>query len=243
MVKINKESRVSDGEIIVDGVPIEEIIENFSFEQLIFHMLQKRKPSENEKKLLRAYLVSLCEHGNTAPSALAARVPASVNSPFEMGVISFLATAAGDYHFGALRKCMEHLKEISEKGLDVEQYVDEKLNRREKIFGFGHRVHKKNIDPRSKALFDFIDKIGFKGKYILLVKQLDEVLHKRKGIRVNIDGVGAGILLDLGFSESIAPLFVFISRMISVAKIFEEEQSSPDISPYIGLVKRERKKG
>ena len=66
------------------------------------------------------------------------------------GVTSAIGALKGPLHGGANEAVMVMLEEIG--SLDnVEAYIKKKLDNKEKIMGFGHRVYK-NGDPRAKHL-------------------------------------------------------------------------------------------
>lgn len=79
-------------------------------------------------------------------STFAARVCASTLTDIYSCVTTAIGALKGPLHGGANERVFDMLKEVRESG-DVNAYLQEKLDSKEKIMGFGHRVYKKK-DPR-----------------------------------------------------------------------------------------------
>ena len=230
-------SIVRDGEILARGVPIGDLIGSTGFVDMLFFQLQSRSPTEAERAMLDAYLVSLCEHGVTSPSTHGARVAASVRGPFAASAISFIAGAMGPLHFGALERAMEALLELDTPGESTRAFIDRHAKARRRVWGFGHRFHKstpdsgpdrplhEDADPRVRRLIELADTLGWEGRHLARVREIGRLLCERKGIPINIDGVAAGLLLDMGFAPQSALLFVVLGRLPNIARLYHEEQS------------------
>jgi len=230
-------SRVRDGEILARGLPIGEVISAVSYIDMLFFQLQARSPSDAERTMMNAYLVSLCEHGVTSPSTHGPRVTASVRAPFGATAISFIATAMGPYHFGALERSMDVLLELDETEETSLAYIERKASEGERIWGYGHRFHKstgesadrpgsavqEDADPRVRWLIRRADELGWDGRHLRRVREMGRLLHERKRIPINIDGVAAGLLLDMGFTPETALLFVIVGRLPNIARLHAEE--------------------
>ena len=186
--------------------------------------------------MMNAYLVSLCEHGVTSPSTHGARVAASVRAPFAASAISFIAGALGPYHFGALERAMDELIELDRTGETPEQFVERHAAAGERIWGYGHRFHKSEpgpdaeaphhecVDPRVRALTQLADELAWQGQHLANVREIGRLLYQRKRVPINIDGVAAGLLLDMGFDPGAAMLFVIVGRLPNIARLHREEQ-------------------
>ena len=238
------ESRVLDGELLARGVPIGELIDRASFLDSIFFQVLARYPTGSERAMIDAYLVSLCEHGVTSPSTHGARVAASVRAPFAACAISFIAGAMGPYHFGALENAMHELRLLAASGEEPEAFVARRLATAERIWGFGHRFHKsapdsanpdrldrlqEHADPRVRALTRLADRLQWDGPHLALARAVGRRLYERKRIPINIDGLGAGLLLDMGFPPQAAMLFVILGRLPNIARLcMEEHEQTPN---------------
>lgn len=246
-------SLVLDGEILARGVPLSSMIGAVSFVDMLFFQLQARYPSREEALLMEAYLVSLCEHGVTSPSTHGARVAASVGAPFAASAVNFISAAMGRYHFGALEMAMHQLREITAGALDPAEYLDRRLATGERLWGFGHRFHKsagatdlgeaeirrlqEGTDPRVRSMLALADRLNWTGPHLTLVRRLGRLLYERKGVPINVDGMAAGLLLDMGFEPDVAMLFVVLGRLPNIARLHQEEQDERP-NRFVGLACR-----
>lgn len=235
------ESLVVDGEIFARGVRIGELVGSIGYVEMLFFEVLGRYPSAIEREMTEAYLVSLCEHGVTSPSTHGARVSASVRAPFAGSAIAFIAGAMGPYHFGALEQAMLELRGLVSSGESVEQHVEARLRSGVRIWGFGHRFHKSSdgsgshrdaverfherADPRVRRLIELADQLGWNGPHLRAAREIGRLLYQRKRIPINIDGIAAGLLLDMGFDPASAMLFVIVGRLPNIARLHLEEQS------------------
>ncbi len=228
-------SLVRDGEILARGIPIGDLVAQMGYIDMLFFQLQARVPTPLERRMMEAYLVSLCEHGVTSPSTHGARVAASVRAPFAATAMSFIAGAMGAFHFGALERAMLDLLELDRSGDTPEAFVARRLATRERIWGYGHRFHKsepgpshrtdlqEDADPRVRALLALADELEWQGRHVANVRAIGRILHREKNVPINIDGIAAGLLLDMGFSPETALLFVIIGRLPNIARLHQEE--------------------
>ena len=79
-------------------------------------------------------------------STFSSRVTASTMSDLYSAVVSGLCTLKGPLHGGARSEVMTMIETIGSPE-NAEKFVLEKIEKREKIMGFGHRVYK-TYDPR-----------------------------------------------------------------------------------------------
>ncbi len=247
-------SAVLDGDVLARGIPIGRLIGSVSYVDMLFFQTQARYPTPAEAQVMEAYLVSLCEHGVTSPSTHGTRVAASVGAPFAACAVNFITAAMGQYHFGALERSMAQLAEIKASKASLEEYVDACLARGERLWGFGHRFHKSApvasldpgtieqlqecTDPRVRRLIEIADELQWQGTNLALVRRLGRLLYERKGVPINVDGIAAGLLLDMGFDPRIAMLFVMLGRLSNMARLYLEEQHERP-NRFVGLASRE----
>ena len=94
------------GRIAFRGHPIQDLIGNVSFPQMIWLMTVGRLASAEEAALLEAALVAGVDHGPQAPSIAAARMTATcgvgLNNAMANGV-----NMLGDVHGGAGEQCAD----------------------------------------------------------------------------------------------------------------------------------------
>ena len=68
---------MSPGSIRYRGFPIEDLIGNVSFPQMVWLMVAGDLPNEAQSRLLEAALISAVDHGPQAPSIAIARMAAT----------------------------------------------------------------------------------------------------------------------------------------------------------------------
>jgi citrate synthase len=201
----------SDG-LYTRGIDQTNIIRDYSYEEMVFLLLRGRRPSAAEANLLRAVIVSHVSHGITGQSTLAVREAADCRSSFLHALIAGFSVGAGDFHQGGLRAAMEELEAFARlTDHEVEAEVERRLADRRRIFGFGHRFFKQ-ADPRAETLKRLADESGIAGPHLRIAQRIEYLLVERKGIHMNIEAAGGGILLDLGFPSAIGHVFIILGR-------------------------------
>lgn len=224
---------IAPGSINVRGYPIQNLIGEVSFSQMIWLMLRGDLPTVAQAALLEAALVAAVDHGPQAPSIAIARMSVTcgvgINNAMASGV-----NALGDVHGGAGQQAMQLYADIAsamESGLSVNdaagREIAERLEKREHIPGFGHRFH--HIDPRATRLLQLVDAAASRkevsGTYADIGRACERVLEQRTGrqLPMNIDGATAVIYSELGFgSEQGRGLFI-LSRSVGIlAHAYEE---------------------
>ncbi|PMN88323.1 citryl-CoA lyase [Enterovibrio norvegicus] len=228
---------MTPGEIGYYGYPIEELIGNVSFTQMIWLMTQGSLPSPEKAKLLDAALMSAVDHGPQAPSIAIARMAATCG----VGLNNAMASAVnvlGDVHGGAGEQAMAFYQMIDEiaqnEDVDVVTATKNGLEKQRELFGkfipgFGHRFHP--VDPRAPHLMAVVE--GAKtdgvveGRYLAIAQQVELQLEQEKGkkIPMNIDGATAVIYAELGVAPELARGLFCLSRSVGIlAHAWEQTQ-------------------
>ncbi|AZK48096.1 citrate/2-methylcitrate synthase [Paenibacillus lentus] len=213
-------------------------LKNVSLPYNFLYMLSGEKPDEVAVRALDQALVLHADHELNA-STFSARVTIATLSDIYSGITSAIGTLKGPLHGGANEAVMNMLSEIGT--LDkAEAYIQNKLNNREKIMGFGHRVYK-NGDPRAKHLQKMSRELSvLKGDstlYDISVK-VEELVTGQKGLKPNVDFYSASVYTLLGIpSDLFTPIFA-ISRLSGwTAHILEQLDDNRIIRPradYVG---------
>jgi 2-methylcitrate synthase len=194
-------------------------------------------PSLDEKAMDVALMLH-ADHELNA-STFAARVTASTLSDLYSAITSAVGTLKGPLHGGANERVMELLEEIPVPER-AEEVVKAKLARHERIMGFGHRVYKVE-DPRATILRDWSHRIGEeKGNlsYYDRLRQVEEVVHREKGLYPNVDLYSGSVYTLLGIPKDLfTPVFA-VSRVVGwTAHVLEEYTDLRLIRPtanYVG---------
>ena len=227
---------MSPGTIRYRGYPVEELIGNVSFPQMIWLLVMGKLPNAAQSKLLEAALTAAVDHGPQAPSIGLARMAVTCGVGLNNAIASAVNTL-GDVHGGAGEQAVEFYQNVVEamdSGMSVEEAVERKLSEffdREKGFvpGFGHRFHP--VDPRAPRLLELVDQAtqagDVSGIYATIARQIEWALKQKKGKRIpmNIDGATAVIYAELGCPPPLARGFFCLSRSVGIlAHAWEQTQ-------------------
>jgi citrate synthase len=217
-------------DIWVKGYDIGSLMQRSTFAETIFLLHLGRIPSKQEGRLLDAILISSADHGPGSPSAATARLACSGNRRSVSSAIAAGVLAIGDEHGGAGMACMETIAAglalVKADGLSIEEaagkIVDDARDRKTRISGMGHRVHSQ--DPRKDVLFGMAREFGLARDGIAFMLALeDAVATKIKPLPINIDGVLAAVLYDLGFPPIFGRLAFIIGRVAGLSAEVAEE--------------------
>ena len=104
-----------------------------------FYMMHGSEPTKTEERALDMDLILHAEHELNA-STFAARIAASTLADMYACVVAATGTLMGPLHGGAAQEVMKMLREVAIPRR-AENYVKRKLERKERIMGFGHRVY------------------------------------------------------------------------------------------------------
>jgi len=204
------------------------------------YMLTGEEPAQVAIQAMDKALVLHADHELNA-STFASRVTVATLSDIYSGVTSAIGALKGPLHGGANEAVMVMLDEIGSL-TNVEPYVQNKLDNKVKIMGFGHRVYK-NGDPRAKHLMQMSRQLGeLKGDMTLyeMSIKIEELVTGQKGLKPNVDFYSASCYTMLGIPRDLfTPIFA-ISRVSGwTAHILEQYDDNRLIRPraeYVGPV-------
>ena len=210
---------IVDGETIIHGYKITDLIDKVNFTDAIVLELKGEMPTEKERAMLDAILISTIDNGMGPPSVTNARNSSSAGNPVQAAVAAGIL-GVGEYHGGAIEECARLLQ----LGLSAEKLFEKVVSSGDRIPGFGHKIYK-DEDPRATQIFEKAKELGFFGEYCELVKEVEKVMEEKKGkkIVINVDGAIAAVVSDMGFDWRLGKGFFIIGRVVGlIAHIFEE---------------------
>ena len=222
------------GSISLRGMPIENLIGNKSFVEMIWLMTTGDQINGKKSALLEAALVAAVDHGPQAPSIAAARMSATcgvdINNSLATGI-----NVLGDIHGGAGQQALELYVEIKKEGIEN---IDNVLKKHKDmnggfIPGFGHRFHKPT-DPRAPRLIELVNAAADQGEvsgvFSEIACEIEERLSNKKPVPMNIDGATAVIYAELGCPPPLARGLFCISRSVGIlAHTWEQMQQDERI--------------
>lgn len=214
--------------------------ENASVAENFLYMLLGKQPDPVAIEALDKALVLHADHELNA-STFAARVTVATLSDIYSGVTSAIGALKGPLHGGANEAVMEMLEEIGSFEA-VEAYVNNKLDNKEKLMGFGHRVYK-NGDPRAKHLQKMSHELGkLTGdlKWYNMSVKIEDMVVGQKGLKPNVDFYSASVYTTLGIPRDLfTPIFAISRTSGWAAHILEQFENNRLIRPraeYVGPV-------
>lgn len=206
------------------------------------YMLKGEEPTRTAEKALDMDLILHAEHELNA-STFAARIAASTLADFYACIVAATGTLMGPLHGGAAQEVMKMLREVATPRR-AEQYVVSKLEKGERIMGFGHRVYRGIIDPRAELLRDLAKKLSAEGgsKWFEISEAIAKAAYKHKKLLPNVDFYSASVYANLGIPDD---LFVNIFAMGRIAgwsaHVIEQYENNRLIRPrakYTGETER-----
>jgi len=209
---------------------VEDLIGKASFVDVFLKQTFGKAPSEAERRIVEAVLITLMEHGLT-PSAIAARMVYS-SSPenLQSGVAAGLL-AVGSQFVGTMEGAAVLLRRIvdAEDGrAEARLIAREHHERRMPVPGFGHHLHKPD-DPRAKALLDLAREAGTAGAFSATLQWLAEEVDAaaERHITINATGAVAAVLGDIEIPVQLMRGFAVLSRAAGLIAHIAEEQRDP----------------
>src|SRR6476660_2208977 len=197
-----------------------------------FYKLNGEVPPTWRIRMMDTIFILYADHEFNA-STFAARVTASTLADMYAAVTSACGTLKGPLHGGANEESMKMLDEI--KTADrAEAWLMDKLSKKAKIMGFGHRVYKTG-DSRVPAMREIARDLGKrtgKENWVPICEELERVMEREKQLYCNVDLYAAPVLTMLGFaSELNTPIFA-ASRVAGwCAHVVEQHDNNRLIRP------------
>ncbi|WP_038068421.1 citrate synthase/methylcitrate synthase [Thermus scotoductus] len=185
--------------------------EDLSHAANFLYMANGVEPSKEQERLMDAALILHAEHGFNA-STFTAIAAFSTETDLYSAITAAVASLKGPRHGGANEAVMKMIREIGTPKR-AREWVREKLAKKERIMGMGHRVYKA-FDPRAGVLEKLARIVaethGHSTEYQILKiveEEAGKVLNPR-GIYPNVDFYSGVVYSDLGFGlEFFTPIF------------------------------------
>lgn len=174
--------------------------------------------TKTQARLLESYMILTMEHGLNA-STFAARVTISTQSDLVAAITSALGTMKGPLHGGAPSGVIELLEEIKTEDR-ISETIHKKLENKERVMGFGHRVYK-TIDPRAEALkekmLELVDLPDWMNLALKTEKEAISILKQYKPnqkLYTNVEYYAAAIMKSLGIDPELFTAIFSSSRVV-----------------------------
>lgn len=201
--------------------------------------LHQKEPKELWVKAMHASLILYAEHEFNA-STFTARVITATMSDVYAGITGAIGALRGPLHGGANEAAMDLIEEFRTPEQATQGILD-KLARKDKIMGFGHRVYVEK-DPRNVVIKEWSKRLGedigdTKGLY-QISEAIEKVMWEQKKLFPNLDFYSASAYHFMGIpTPYFTPIFIFSRTAGWLAHIFEQRGNNKLIRPssqYIG---------
>lgn len=220
---------------ILNGQKPVEPRTDLSYSGNFLYMITGKVPTKQEEEIFDQLLLLYSEH-EMPNSTFAARIIASTQSDMYGALTGAVASLKGNLHGGANEAVMVMLNEAESAGHFVE-LIKEKLQRKEKIMGFGHRVYMKKFDPRALVMKEALYRLcQVLGDFSLYEKceAGEQLMEQEKGIYPNLDYYAAPVYWLLGVPIPLYTPIFFSSRVAGLcAHIIEQQENNRIFRPRV----------
>jgi citrate synthase len=237
MAIVARSARVADGH--EDSVS-DDVVATGKTAAEKFLLRWRGEADPRHAKAIDTYWICTAEHGLNA-STFTARIAASTGADAAAALSAAVGTLSGRLHGGAPAHVIPMIDEVAEMG-DAERYVDDLLERGDRIMGFGHRVYRAE-DPRARLLRHTAEDLG--AVRVDTAKALEEAAlaalqrrHPERVLATNVEYWAAVVLDVADIPAKLTPAMFACARVAGwSAHILEQKRAARLIRPsarYIG---------
>lgn len=204
-------------------------------EKILFQMHSGNNPERLKKlgKILNTIMILHAEHGQNC-SATTVRNVASARGSIYTAISSGMAAFNGSIHGGASQFVSAMYEELLKSSLDIDSYVDKKIESKELLMGFGQRTYNriKNCwDPRVEKMynmltdesFDFPEVEDYKNAAIKLIERVtNDEFYKSRNLTPNPDLFNCIFYKLFGVPREMNTVMLALGRIIGWTANFLE---------------------
>jgi citrate synthase len=234
-------ARLRAGKQPIDPDPSLDLVEGFLYQ------LNGARPDAGTTRALDAYFVVGAEHGLNA-STFTARVITSTRSDLASAVAGAIGALKGPLHGGAPSEVVEQIHQVGSPER-AEAWVNEMLDKGERLMGFGHRVYRA-YDPRAAALRKVAESMEHPPEWLALAIAVEDVAlrvlekrHPERALKTNVEFYAAPVLMGVGLTPDLFPATFALARHAGwTAHVIEQAADNRLIRPdarYIGPAERD----
>jgi len=205
---------------------------NLSFSKNFFYMCFGKTPSKDIIKAFDVSLILYAEHSFNV-STFTARTITSSLSDIHSAITGAIGSLKGPLHGGANEEVMNMMNKIN-KPENALKWINNALNKKEVVMGFGHRVYKKGDSrvPTMEKYFKKVSKITNDRKLLKIYEIVKKVMIERKDIHPNVDYPTGPTYHLMGFdTDFFTPIFVMSRISGWSAHIIEQHAANKLIRP------------
>lgn len=220
--------------------PSEELSHAANF----LYMLSGEKPGAVATETFDMALTLHADHGLNA-STFTAMVVASTFADVYSSVTGGIGALSGPLHGGANQDVMQALFDLDESDMTAREWVEDVVDRGERVPGWGHRVYDVT-DPRATLLRGKLQDLAEASgetrwlDYTTTISEylVDEQRLTQKGVAPNVDFYSGSVYYQLGIPiDMYTPIFAMARTGGWLAHVFEYQADNRLIRPraeYVG---------
>jgi citrate synthase len=197
-----------------NGMNIVEPLDDHNTAFNFLYMLNDEEPGEYAEKTMDLCLILHAEHGMNA-STFTARTICSTLADMFAAVTGAIGALKGALHGGANEQVIKMLLDIEDQEEDPVEYIKDRLDSKEKVMGFGHRVYK-TMDPRAKLLREEAEGLSKETEHEKLFEwsiAIMETMKDEKDIDPNVDFFSATVYYSMGIQPDLFTCIFAMSRI------------------------------
>ncbi len=213
-----------------------------AFSENFLAMLSGERPTERAARIFDVAMILHAEHEMNA-STFTARVVAGTGADLTSAVVAAIAALSGPLHGGANAAAMALFEVWGSPGR-ARAAVNELLERRQKLYGFGHPLYRA-YDPRAtilKRLSEELSTGGGEPNWYAITEAAERAVFDAKGLYPNVDLYSASVYRYLGIpTDMFTPLFAASRTAGWAAHVLEQQADNRIIRPsatYVGEPRR-----
>ncbi len=210
-----------------------DLIGKIGFTDYFWLLVICEMPSDAQRQMLDACLVSIAEHG-LVPSVQAARMTLAAGPEAWQGAMAAGLLGMGTVVAGSTESAGQFLHAVLSEahGDDIAASAQDHLTTlkaaRQKVPGLGHPQHASG-DPRANRLLKLSDELGISGRYVEVLRVLGETAPGIMGrpLPINVSGAIPAVILDAGWPLEALKAVPLLARAAGLsAHLYEESLRS-----------------
>ena len=215
---------------------------SLTYSENFLAMLHGERPNERDARAFDVAMILHAEHEMNA-STFTARVVAGTGADLTAAVVAAIGALSGPLHGGANEAAMALFERIGSADRASDE-VRAALERKEKLFGFGHPLYRA-YDPRAvilKKLSRELSEDAGEPNWYAITEATERTVVEEKGLYPNVDLYSGSVYRYLGVpTDLFTPLFA-ASRVVGwSAHVLEQQADNKIIRPsaeYVGKPRR-----